>query len=222
MAPKPTTAIRRAALLRNPDVSAWYKDHSKIGTAITQLDQLELFLRRTEKDAREILSLAEMDSKKLKQIVNDFVRSEQSEGRKAKYVLNIWWGVRSFLKSVGKAPEWNPKVEKTVADEEDAGSIVPTHAELRQIADAVKSARDRAAVLVLASSGIRVGVLATQFGPGDGLRLKHLTDIELKPEPHFKKLPFAIRVPAFLSKGKNAYYTFGSREAADAIVTTLK
>ena len=222
MAPKPTTAERRATLLRDPDVRVWYKDRAKPSTATTQLDQLELFLRRTGISARELVSLGKNGPKKLKETVNEYVRAEQNAGRKAKYILNVWWGVRSFLKFAEAAPEWNPKVEKTAADEDETARTVPTTDELRQIANAVMSSRDRAVVYLLASSGVRIGVLAAQHDPTDGLRLKHLPDLKLVPEPRFEKVPFAIRVPAFLSKGKNAYYTFGSHEAADAVLAMLK
>ncbi|MHB8351232.1 MAG: hypothetical protein ACYDFT_00825 [Thermoplasmata archaeon] len=221
MAPKPTTAERRATLLRTPDVASWYKDHGKPGTAITQLDQLEIFLRRTDLGIADLVTLAKKP-KDLKETVGEFVRAEQAAGRKAKYILNVWWGVRSFLRSIGAAPEWNPKVEKTEADEEDAGRVVPTHDQLRQIVNAVKSARDRAVVYLLASSGIRIGVLGNTHGAADGLRLKHLPDLKFGDEPGFAKLPFAIRIPAHLSKGKNAYYAWGSHEAADAVIAMLK
>jgi integrase len=223
MAPKPTTAARRATLLRTrPDVAEWYKGHAKIATATTQLDQLELFLRRTGLDVPDLVESAKKNPKRLKGIVSEYVRTEQAAGRKAKYVLNVWWGVRSFLASIGAAPDWNPKVEKTEADEEDTARTVPTHEQFRQLASAVKSGRDRAVVFLLASSGVRIGALATQFEPADGLRLKHLPELRLGDEPNFEKVPFAIRVPAFLSKGKNAYYTFGSHEAADAVLAMLK
>jgi integrase len=223
MAPKPTTAERRATLLRTrPDVAAWFKDHGKIATATTQLDQLELFLRRTRLDVPTLVESVKKNPRQLKSVVSEYVRAEQAAGRKAKYILNVWWGVRSFLASIGAAPEWNPKVEKTEADEEDTARTVPTHEQFRQIASAVKSGRDRAVVFLLASSGVRIGVLATQFEPADGLRLKHLPELRLGKEPSFEKVPFAVRVPAHLSKGKNAYYTFGSHEAADAVLAMLK
>ncbi len=162
-------------------------------------------------------------AKRLKEVVNSYVRTEQAAGRRARYVLNVWWGVRSFLASQGAAPEWNPTVEKTEADEDDAARTVPSHEQLRQVASAVKSGRDRAVVYLLASSGIRIGVLATQHPAG------RRPPIEAPPrassygkEPNFGKVPFAIRVPAHLSKGKNAYYTFGSHEAADAVLAYLK
>jgi len=223
MAPKPKTAELRASLLRNHrDVASWYKDHAKIATATVQLDQLELFLRRTGLDIPELVALAKENPRRLKERVGDYVRSEQANGLTAKYILNVWWGVRSFLASVDAAPEWNPKIEKTEADEEDTARTVPTPGQLRQIANAVKSGRDRAVVYLLASSGVRIGVLASQFEPADGLRLKHLPDLKLGKEPTFDKVPFSIRVPAHLSKGKNAYYTFGSHEASDAVLAYLK
>ncbi|MCI4316972.1 MAG: hypothetical protein L3J96_00400, partial [Thermoplasmata archaeon] len=214
---------RRTVLLQNPDVRSWYNDHAKVGTAITQLDQLELFLRRANLELGELVALAKKPpAKRLKEIVTSYVRGEQSAGRKARYILNVWWGVRSFLASQGVAPQWNPKVERAEADEDDAARTVPSHEQLRQVANAVKSGRDRAVVYLLASSGIRIGVLATQHAPADGLRLKHLPELKLVEDPTFEKVPFAIRVPAHLSKGKNAYYTFGSHETADSILAYLK
>ena len=203
----PSQRPQRAELpsSRTPDVRSWYNDHAKVGTAVTQLDQLELFLRRTHLELEELVALAKKPpAKRLKEVVNSYVRTEQAAGRRARYVLNVWWGVRSFLASQEAAPEWNPTVEKTEADEDDAARTVPSHEQLRQVASAVKSGRDRAVVYLLASSGIRIGVLATQHPPADGLRLKHLPELEYVREPKFGKVPFAIRVPAHLSKGKNA------------------
>ncbi len=221
MQPATSAKERTSLLLRQPDVSTWVKDRSA-GTAVTQLDHLRIFLERTNLDVDGLLRLARRDERKLRNVVLDFIHSQQESGLKTKYVTNVWWSVRSFLGSVGAAPTWNPTVKSTEADEEDASRVVPTHDQVRQIAGAVKSARDRMVVLLLASSGSRIGTFATQSGRADGLRLKNLIDLELAPEPHFEPMPPILRVPAFLSKGGKGYYTGITEEAAEAVVTYLK
>jgi hypothetical protein len=87
----------------------------------------------------------------------------------------------------------------------------------------VLSSRGRSFALLLAPSGIRIGVLATQHGPSDGLRLRHLSDLALDKEPSFMKVPYVVRVPPHLAKGSmvsrpRSYVTLGSDEAAEAVV----
>ena len=217
-----TAKERTALLLRDPDIATWIKDRARPGTGITQLEHLRIFLERTNLDSAALIQLSKENERKLRNVVLDFVREEQARGLRAKYVGNIWWSVRSLLRSVGSAPNWNPSVQETEADEEAMSRIVPTHQQVRQIAGAVKSARDRMVVLILASSGIRIGTFATQNGSADGLRLKNLVDLRLDPEPHFEKYPPILRIPPFLSKGKSGYYTGISSDAAEATVTYLK
>ncbi len=221
MKPTPSATERKSLLLKHADVSTWVKDRSP-GTASTQLDHLRIFLERSGLDIEGLLRLARKDERRLRKLVLDFIHSQQEVGLKTKYVTNVWWSVRSFLGSVGAAPAWNPTVKSTEADEENASRVVPTHEQIRHIAGAVKSARDRMVVLILASSGVRIGTFATQNGHADGLRLKNLIDLELDPEPHLERGPPILRVPAFLSKGGRGYYTGITDEAGEAVVTYLK
>lgn len=224
MAPRPVVKRRLQVLLGQREISTWYRDHSSPATARTQLDQLELFCRRVGTEPLEVLALAKKDPRALRDLVQDYVNQQQNAGRSSRYALNVWWGVRSFLAYHDAAPVWAPKL-KPVADD-DTTETVPTVEQLRGIT-IVLSDRGRAAALLMASSGIRVGVLANQDGPVDGLRLRHLPELELKPEPHFTKVPFLVRVPAHLAKGSTVskprgYLTFGNAEAAEAIATYLK
>jgi hypothetical protein len=162
----------------------------------------------------------------LQDLVQDHLRKMQDEGKTSRYALNSWWGVRSFLAHNNAAPSWVPKLKPLAEDDDDGSETVPTVEQLRTILN-VLSSRGRAVALLLASSGIRIGVLANQFGPADGLRLKHLPELALDPEPHFEKAPFVVRVPSHLAKGSTVsrprgYVTFGSPEAAEAIVAYLK
>jgi hypothetical protein len=222
MKPASTATERKNLLLKHPDISTWIKGRARPGTGITQLDHVRIFLDHTGLDIDGLVRLASRDARRLKNVVLDFVREEQSQGLKAKYVGNIWWSVRSFLRSVGAAPNWNPPIEDKEADEDNSSRVVPSPEQVRQIANAVKSARDRMVVHILASSGIRIGTFAVQNGDADGLRLKGLIDLNLVPEPHFEKKVPMLRVPAFLSKGKAGYYTGITADAAEATVTYLK
>ena len=224
--PLSVAAAHRKSLLALREVGSWFKDHASPATARTQLDQLELFCRRTGREPSELLALARRSPLRLQDLVQDYIRQQQEAGRTSRYALNCWWGVRSFLAHNSVAPAWVPKLKPVAEDDEDGTETVPSAEQLRTLLN-VLSTRGRAAALLLASSGLRVGVLATQFGPSDGLRLKHLPELSLDPEPHFEKTPFLVRVPPHLAKGSTVsrprgYFTFGTPEAAEAIVSFLK
>jgi hypothetical protein len=221
MNPPSTATERKNLLLKHPDISTWIKDRSP-GTASTQLDHLRIFLEHTHLDTDSLVRLAKNDERALRNVVIDFIHDRQDAGLKTKYVGNIWWSVRSFLRSVNAAPEWNPSVRDTDADEVEGSRAVPTHEQVRQIANATKSARDRMVVLVLASSSVRIGTFATQNGNVDGLRLKNLIDLKLESEPHFERNPPMLRIPAHLAKANVGYYTGLTEEAGEAVITYLR
>lgn len=227
MAPRPSVAAaHRETLLATREVGSWFKDHASPATARVQLDQLELFCRRTGREPPALLTMARRNPQRLQDLVQDYIRRQQDDGRSSRYALNSWWGVRSFLAHNGAAPPWVPKLKPVAEDENDGSETVPTVEQLRTILG-VLSTRGRAVALLLASSGIRIGVLGNQHGPAEGLRLKHLPELVLDPDPRFEKSPFLIRVPAHLAKGSTVsrprgYLTFGTTEAAEAIVAYLK
>ncbi|MHB8352289.1 MAG: hypothetical protein ACYDFT_06365 [Thermoplasmata archaeon] len=224
MAHKPTPARERiAALLADPDVARWYKDHSVIATARTQLEQLDIFLTRAKfHTASELLALARSDPVSLQDRVVDFMDRELARGFSQKYSLNLWWGTRSFLNRHGAAPAWNPKPKKVSEEVEgDEIEVVPTAEQMRQIVSVLPT-RARAAALLIATSGIRVGVFGGQY-EAEGLRLRHLPELRLNGDgaPAFERAPFAIQVPAHLSKSNRPYLTFATAEAGDALTAYL-
>jgi len=224
--PPSIAAIHRQSLLATREVGSWFKDHASPASARTQLDQLELFCRRVKREPLDLLALAKANPTELQELVQDYIRRMQDEGKTSRYALNSWWGVRSFLAHNSAAPSWVPKLKPLAEDDNDERETVPTVEQLRTILN-VLSSRGRAAALLLASSGIRIGVLATQFGPADGLRVKHLPDLALNPEPHFEKVPFVVRVPPHLAKGSTVsrprgYITFGNDDAGEAVTSYLK
>jgi hypothetical protein len=224
MPPKPTTAKRIESLREEPEVRRWIKDTAVRSTAETQLVGLEIFLRRTGFTPSTLLALAKKDPDGLQDRVVDFLDRELKAGYSQKYSLNLWYAARAFLKKNNAAPAWNPK-PKRLDDEEEGGDreVIPTFDQMRQIVN-VLPIRARAAALLMSSSGIRVGVLAAQF-EADGLRLRHLPELELDgpdaPKFH-RSTAFLIRVPKHLSKTGKEYATFGNADAEDALLSYLR
>lgn len=221
MTAEKTPQERKATLLADADIQGWIKDHRSPSTAKVQLEQLELFCRRSGLDPANIVRLAsEKPNKALRSNVLDWVEAERKAGRPDLYIKTSWYAVKSWLRFNEVAIEWAPPLDAQPAATLDA-ERVPTAEELRRLLS-VLSSRDRAAVLILASSGVRVGVLANRFEAG-GLTLESFPDLVLGGKiPHFNKVPAILHVPAKLSKTRKEYYTFITAEAAEALVAYLQ
>ncbi len=74
--------------------------------------------------------------------------------------------------------------------------------------------------LLMAHSGLRPGVMGS-YGASDGLRLGDIPELRLGRHPSLTVVPFVIHVPARLSKTRKMYTTFGSQEAASALLGYL-
>ena len=224
MTAKSSARDRIAALRADPEILRWYKAHRSESTAQVQLAQLELFSRKAGKSPHEIARLgraqAARESKEFEDLVLAWVASERKAGRPDSYISVNYAAVRSWLKHEESVPEWKPALKvrfgTTILDE-----IVPTPEQLRAVLDRTPVPRLRSLVLFLASSGVRIGVLGSEYRP-DGLRLRQLSGLALDPKPHFtEKGPAKVDVPAELSKAGNPYFTFISEETKDALVQYL-
>jgi integrase len=216
-----TPQSRKATLLQDAEIRGWIKDHRSPNTAKNQFEQLELFCRRTGLGPAEILQGASArPNKRFRESVLDWVASEREAGRPDQYVKSVWYAVRSWLRYNEVALEWSPELNVQAAATLE-NERVPTVDELRQLL-AVLSPRDRAAALFLATSGVRIGVLADRFEAG-GLTLDGLPDlVPSGGEPRFEVTPALVRVPAPLSKSGKGYYTFITAEAAEALLVYLQ
>lgn len=216
----PTPQRHRATLLEDADIKGWIKDHRSPNTAKTQLEQLDLFCRRTATEPHELVRIARGKSlKPLKVLVNTWADDQRRAGRPDQYLKAVWYAVVSWLRYNEVKIEWSPpfRVEPaaTLANER-----IPTLEELRRVL-ALLGTRDRAAVLFLTSSGVRIGVLANRFEAG-GITLGNLPDLVLsKNGVSFGKTPALVRVPVGLSKSGREYLTFLTTEAAEALVAYL-
>jgi integrase len=194
------------------------RDGRAESTRQSQIHQLERFLRKTGLTEAALLK-ATGDRKRIERIADGFIDSEKKAGRRPAYALAVWFGVKSFLDSAGHPVAHNPSLTPAeMAPADIASRRVPTQAELRRLLDTL-SLRNRAVVLMLATSGVRIGVLATGI-ESDGLRLESLPDLDLR-SGEFKAKPPLLFIPARLSKNGRPYMTAISTEAAGVIETYL-
>lgn len=222
----PPVRAARESLLEAPRILRWYKDHRARSTAMVQLAQLELFLRRVGLNAEELIRLAKLQAtggeRRFEDIILSWIEAERKAGRPDSYISTNWAAVKSFLKHEEAAPSWTPKLRvrgaTTIMSE-----VVPSPEQLREVLDRNPVHRIRALILLLATSGIRPGVLGTRFDPPNGLRLRAFPELRLETgkAPRFERTPIRIDVPADLSKGGQAYFTFASEEAAQELLAYL-
>jgi hypothetical protein len=225
MTPPRTATESRERLLKDPRVERWYKNRATRSTADNYLDALDRFLRRNDidLDGFESIARAQRDGKgkdqRFADLVLRWVENERKAGRPDSYLATNWAAVKSYLKSVEAAPSWTPKL-KIRAATTISTERVPTPQELRAVLDRTSIPRTRAAILFLATTGVRPGVLASR-ATVDGLRLRDLPDLDVK-KLEIGRRPFVVRVPVQLSKGGSAYFCFGNDEAAEAILAYLR
>ena len=214
-----TTPTERLRLMESDrDIGRWIKDHRTESTASVQLEQLELFCRRVGKNPHELVRLAKKP-REYQDLVMRWIDEQRKAGRPDSYLAANYAAVRSWLRANDTIPAWRPKL-KVRAGTTIANETVPTAEQLRRVLGLL-GARGRVSALLMATSGIRPGVLACRFTTG-GLRLRDLLDLKLSPtSAEFARVPFLIQVPAELSKNGRTYITFGGHEAADAILTYL-
>ena len=204
-------------LLGDPDIRRWHKDHRSGSTADVQLAQLELFCRRTGTDPHGLVELGRAQlshrSRAFQDLVSTWVDEMRKAGRPDSYIALNYAAIRSWLKYNDAAPQWKPSlVVRSGTKVED--EQVPSAEAWRRVL-ALLDARGRSAVLLLLSTGVRIGVLANRYST-NGLRFRDLPDFDTA-QRKFRTTPFLVKVPAELSKTKRRYATFGTSEAAEAI-----
>jgi len=204
-------------LLADPDIRRWHKDHRSASTADVQLAQLELFCRRTGASPRDLIRLGRdqlsRKSRRFQDLVSRWVDQMRGASRPDSYISLNYSAVRSWLKYNDAAPQWKPALivrSGTMIESEQ----VPTTDDWRRVLG-LTDTRGRATLLLLLSSGARIGVLANRYST-NGLRFRDFPEFDAT-KLKFTRVPFLVKVPPELSKTKRRYATFGTRETAEAI-----
>jgi hypothetical protein len=198
-------------------VKLWHQDNlgrSEL-TAGENLRRLGRICGILKLNPLELAELSRKDPDRLQELLIHYRDGLLQRGATAAYVARTLVGLRNWLRFQHSSFDLMPKLDviqgATIIHER-----VPRAEQLAKILRLAGTARGRVTILMLAHSGVRPQVLGNHKGR-DGLKLRDLPDLKLKPSPSFTRKPFRVTVRASLSKNRRSYTTYGSSEAADAI-----
>ena len=213
-------AARRDELLSNQKVRTWHQGRALSSqlSADNDLRKIGLLLTRLRLNPESVVAVASKDPERLQAALIDYATSLKRSGRGDAYIVKTLNGLKNYLAFRRVEFEGYPKLSanRTTTLENER---IPSPEELGRVLDRLPL-RSKVVTLFLAHSGLRPGVLGSYRGER-GLTLGDLAELDLQPEPHFQEVPFAIRVPADLSKTKVAYTTFGTRQLAETFLAYL-
>ena len=212
---------RHRSLLENPKVRSWYDARclrSRL-SADAYVRKLGFLLERLGTDAEAVVTLARENPDELRDRLVRYASEQKRAGRLDTYVLKSFDGLRSYLEHRRVRFEDFPKLSP-IRGASLRSERVPTPEELGRVLEKL-SLRGRVIALLMAHSGLRPGVVGS-YGGENGLRLGDLVDLKLGGRPAFREVPFAVRVPAELSKTRVEYVTFGTRQLSTALLAYLE
>jgi len=177
-----------------------------------------LFVEKFGKNPSELLALARDNPDSLRTQLVRYAADQKRAGRLDSYISKSFEGLKSFFKHnrvrFDEFPRLSPIRGASLTLER-----VPTQQELGQVLERL-SQRGRVIALFLAHSGVRPGVLGS-YGGETGLTLGDLPELDLGPPILIREIPFAIRVPAEISKTRRQYITFGTEQLATTLLAYL-
>jgi integrase len=199
---------------------AWEKELAMRSslTSSVRVRCLALFCEVAGLTPGEIVRRARGQPEAFHRLLSEYAVAMNERGRTGVYLHKVFGVLKSWLAFNGVDYRRFPKIsarEGTTVENER----VPSAEELRRIL-AVSSPRGRVAVLLMAGSGVRPGVLGSMDGT-DGLRLGDLPDLELTPALKFRHTTFVIRVRSTRDKVGKGYMTFGGPELGEALLAYL-
>jgi integrase len=216
--PSPSEYLSR--LHESAEIRVWIKDHRNAHTARLQFEQLALFCRRTSTSPEDAVRLAAAKpNTKFRASILGWAEAQRAQGRPDQYLKAIWYSIKSWLKHNEVQLSWSPPFNVLPAATL-GNQRFPTVEEIRKLL-AVVSPRNRVAVLILTTSGVRIGALSDRFEAG-GITLADFPDLTFgRGGPKFRKTPPALHAPANHAKGWQEYYTCISTEASEALQAYL-
>ena len=168
--------------------------------------KLRLFLRFAGMNPDEVIELAKNRPKVLEQLLMQFIHCLKGRGLSGSTIRQHIQAVKHLLvmNDLGTAINWD-KLSKMMPKARKIGmDRAPTKEEIRKLLE-YADVRLRALILLLCSSGIRIGSV-------EYLRWKHVKPVEYKDQKFAKLI-----VP--VSKGDNeVYITFMTPEAYEALL----
>jgi hypothetical protein len=223
---EPKVRLDHRPLLRDPTVRKWYEAHALRSSLSAEVDlrKLGLFLYRTRLTPQRLVELARNRPEELRDLLIAYATHLHAQKKLDSYIAKTQKGVRDWLLFNGVDFRQFPKLRRAYQAESLARERVPTPEQLRLILGALPP-RGRVCALLMAHSGLRPGTLGNDRGT-DGLTLGDLPELHTEGKHPRFELPagrkaFVVQVPSRLSKNSFGYITFGTPEAADAILSYL-
>jgi hypothetical protein len=223
---EPRGRLDHRPLLKAPGIQSWYDAHALRSTlsAEVNLRKLGLFLYRTRLTPVGLVELARSHPDDLRDLLIAYAAHLHERKKLDSYLAKTLKGVRDWLLFNNVDFRQFPKLRRAYQAESLARERVPTPEQLRLIMGALPP-RGRVCALLMAHSGLRPGTLGNDTGT-DGLTIADLPELRsvggrVRFDPPEGHSAFLIQVPSRLSKTAQGYVTFGTPEAADAILSYL-
>ena len=149
-------------------------------------------------------AILEIDSKVLFRMIEDYVVLLKNGNKSTSYIRNHIFAIKSFCEANDKYDVNFRKVCKLVEKQKPKKTRPYTTAEIKRMLHSVKSLRNKALILFLSSSGVRVGALSL-------LKIGHL-----------KQMPFGCVAVTVYDGCNEEYVTFINKEANDYLTLYLE
>ncbi len=205
-------------LTKDPNLSRWYDNNSKgsLIVADVYLRSLGRFCTSVGMTPQQFVKLSK---RRMEEVAQDFIDGIEKSG---KYSPGY---IESYMKAVRSWAAWNRKpIERKIKVRNPGkrptleNERIPTQEEFGKVLYSdTTSLRTRAAIALIAFSGLRLEVLGDYLGL-DGLRIKDLPEIEIKDgKVSFARMPTLVAVRDELSKSRRRYFTFMCEEGCEII-----
>ena len=197
-------------LLKTPEIKEWIRVYKK-PTANQYLNHLHRFLKEMNIKAKDLI---QMEEKKLKKTIVDYALIKERDERAGDLQV-FFYGIRAFLKTIEKEIIFNHAEREKFQPTNHVRNKQHwlTDEEVYKLAETTKNLRDRAIILTLAETGIRVNALSRLTV---GMVIDYIGET---PIP----LEINNEIDTKISKrGLGRYYTFLAHASTEAIKDYLE
>ena len=203
-------------LLKYDCVRDWVEGYESHFTRDQFLRTFHLFVQHSGRSPDQLLSLKPSEAKR---VMVTLARNIRDRGKSA-WALAVTKSVKSFYRHHGVELKLRRSERIRAGRKRIDIEIIPTKEQIYRMADSAGNLRDRAIILCLWQSGVRVGCLVRW-------------NYELVADQLFQKTGASMRLPVHLRITENVdtklrsfdmgyYYTFLGREAAEALRDYLR
>jgi hypothetical protein len=200
----------------DPAIRRW-RDNLRRGSAATGDAWFRALRRFCAETGHTAHGLLKLKPRTLRDVFLDFVLADEKRGAGGSYTAYTVKVARNWLKFNGLTPPAGVKIRSAdTTFEETALSPDKIRATL-----GAAGPRERAAILLMATAGVRPEVLGNFLGT-DGLVLGDLPELEVGAKTvKFPKTPTPVVIRRDLSKANHRYVTFLGEEGVGAVTDYL-